>query len=271
MSARPKRTRKSKLWRITATIMLLLSTVTMTSAAWVNYVTEKDRLADIERHIRQSIRSKGATLTQSHAIALKSLVADNAFSDVRRLVSQAVEEDDDVVYGVFVSAENGVWAYASPTYRTSGAEHAPPPSDAWNELGLDVGRLVARDWAERKVELFDKEIQEFAATVFGDDHERLGTIVYGLSNDRTRLAVQDAQARSRQVLVKALATIALLGAAAFALGTLLVSRAAARMTSPIMKLTSAANKIAKGKRGLRVEIESGDEVEILAGAFNQML
>src|SRR5882724_6990326 len=154
MSARPQRSLKSKLLRITATIMLLLSTVTLTSAAWVDYVTEKDRLADIERHIRESIWSKGATLTESHAIALKSLVADNAFSDVRSLVAQAV--DHDVLYGVFVSAESQAWAYASPTYPTAGAERAPPPADAWKELGLDVGRILAQDWTERRVVLFGK-------------------------------------------------------------------------------------------------------------------
>ena len=52
---------------------------------------------------------------------------------------------------------------------------------------------------------------------------------------------------------------------------MLVSRAASRVTAPIVKLTAAANQIAKGERGLRVNIESGDEVEVLAAAFNQML
>ncbi len=131
MPARAQRSLKSKLLRITALIMLFMSVVTLTAVAWMNYVTENDRLADIEHHIRQSISSKGATLTESHALALKGLVADNAFSDVRSLVGRAVEEDDDIVYGAFVSSENKAWAYVSPT--TKGATNAQR-QDAWQEI-----------------------------------------------------------------------------------------------------------------------------------------
>src|SRR6266545_6196814 len=100
MPERTTRTLKSKLFRITASIMLVMSVVTLSAVAWMNYATENDRLADIEQHIRQSIWSKGSTLTESHAMALKLLVADNAFSDVRNLVSRAVEKDSAVVYGL---------------------------------------------------------------------------------------------------------------------------------------------------------------------------
>jgi signal transduction histidine kinase/DNA-binding response OmpR family regulator len=259
---------RSKLLRITATIMLLLSVVMLSSMAWMNYVTETDRLADIERHIRESITSKGATLTDSHALALKSLVADNAFSDVRSLVERAVGGDTDVVYGLFLGAENKPWAYVSPTTRLPGAGASP---DAWKDLELDADDLLSREVGQRKTSLFGKEIEEFSVAVRGDEHERLGTIVYGLSNERMHQAVAAARVRSRQALIKALTTIAALGLFTLALGMILVSRAAALMTAPIVKLTAAANKIASGERGIRVDIESGDEVEVLAAAFNQML
>jgi hypothetical protein len=92
MPARTARTLKSKLFKITASIMLVMTVVTLSAVAWMNYATENDRLAESEQHIRRSIWSKGSTLAESHAMALKPLVTDNAFSDVRSLVSRAVEK-----------------------------------------------------------------------------------------------------------------------------------------------------------------------------------
>src|SRR4051794_40737892 len=119
MPRRANGTLKSKLVRITAAIMLLMSALTVTVATWTNYATENDHVAQIERHIRDSIASKGATLTESYALALRGMVADNAFTDVARLVSRAPEGDSDVVYGLFLRADGKPWAYVSPT--TTGA------------------------------------------------------------------------------------------------------------------------------------------------------
>jgi signal transduction histidine kinase/CheY-like chemotaxis protein len=43
------------------------------------------------------------------------------------------------------------------------------------------------------------------------------------------------------------------------------------LTAPVAALTANANAIASGQRGIRADIQSGDEVEVLAAAFNQML
>src|SRR4051812_23527873 len=112
-------TLKSKLVRITAGIMLLMSVVTVTSVAWMSYASENDRALDVERHIRDSIASKGATLSESYALALRGMVADNAFTDVSRLVGRAPKEDSDVVYGLFLSADAKPWAYVSPTTESA--------------------------------------------------------------------------------------------------------------------------------------------------------
>src|SRR5262245_2557663 len=109
MSAQVKRSLKSKLLLITTGIMLLMSTVTLSAVAWMNYVTESERLADVEQQIRHSILSRGTTLAESNAFALKGLVADNAFSDVQKLVTRAVEQED-VIYGAFVGSDNQAWA-----------------------------------------------------------------------------------------------------------------------------------------------------------------
>ncbi|HKY38586.1 MAG TPA: response regulator [Polyangiaceae bacterium] len=266
MSAQVKRSLKSKLLAITASIMLLMSAVILGAVAWMNYVTENERLADVEQQIRQSIASRGTTLAESHAIALKGLVADNAFSDVRKLVSRAVEQED-MVYGAFIGSENQAWAYVAPTTRN--LEKSPP--GAHLELKIPARDLESKQPLSRSTMLFGKAIQEFSAPVSSEEDERLGRIVYGLSTERLSRAVAAARDRSERALGRALWTIGIFGMFSLGLGILLVRRAAAHITRPIAQLTAAANEIAKGERGIRAQIHSGDEVEVLSGAFNHML
>jgi signal transduction histidine kinase/CheY-like chemotaxis protein len=266
MSAHVKRSLKSKLLAITASIMLLMSAVILGAVAWMNYVTENERLADVELQIRHSISSRGTTLAESHATALKSMVADNAFSDVQKLVARAVEQED-MVYGAFIGSDNQAWAYVAPTTK-----HLEKPTpEAYKELGIPVGDLESKQPLSRGTTLFGKAIQEFSAPVSSEEGERLGRIVYGLSTERLSRAVAAARERSESALGRALWTIGIFGLFSLGIGILLVRRAAAHITEPIAQLTAAANEIAKGERGIRAQIHSGDEVEVLSGAFNHML
>ncbi len=266
MAEPSKRTFKSKLLVITVSILLLMSVATLSAVAWTNSATENERLTDIENQIRQSIHSRGSTLSESHALALKNLVSDNAFSDVMNLVSRATGQSD-VVYGAFVSAEGQSWAYVSPTTQPD----SRPKPDAWKELGLPAKFLTSRKQSRRNVRLFDQDIEEFSAPVVGDEGELLGSVVYGLSTRSMSLAVEAARQKSRAELSEALMTIGLLGLLSFVVAIALISRAASHVTAPVVSLTKVANKIAQGERGIRADIKSGDELEVLAGAFNQML
>lgn len=51
---------------------------------------------------------------------------------------------------------------------------------------------------------------------------------------------------------------------------LVIGVGVSRITNPITELTRAAQEVAKGKFGLTVEAETGDEIEELARQFNQM-
>ena len=93
---------------------------------------------------------------------------------------------------------------------------APASKDSWRELGIDPNALRAAVATQRKTLLFGAENQEFAVPVMSDDHERFGTMVYGLTNQRMQQAVTAARERSRHALMKALGMIALLGVLSFA-------------------------------------------------------
>jgi len=164
MATHSARSLKSKLLRITAAIMLLMSVLTLTSAASLNYISETQRLVEVERHIRDGIAGRGATLTESHALALKSFVSDNAFSKVRALVARAIRQDRDAVYGLFLR-DNRAWAYSSPTTRALGQKSESWSEDAWRETHIALEALRSETLTQRTVQAFGKEILEFAAPV----------------------------------------------------------------------------------------------------------
>jgi signal transduction histidine kinase/DNA-binding response OmpR family regulator len=76
---------------------------------------------------------------------------------------------------------------------------------------------------------------------------------------------------AREELARALMIAGGAGIACLVIGIIWVLSAADRITRPIVQLTAAAQQISAGQRGIRVSISSGDEVETLAAAFNQML
>jgi HAMP domain-containing protein len=73
-----------------------------------------------------------------------------------------------------------------------------------------------------------------------------------------------------QAVGKAWQSTLMAGTAALILASLLASAFAARLTQPIARLTSAARRVADGELGVQAAVESGDEIGLLATAFNQM-
>jgi signal transduction histidine kinase/DNA-binding response OmpR family regulator len=139
------------------------------------------------------------------------------------------------------------------------------------EIKFDADARREQGVMQRNVTAFGEDLQESSATIASDDGEAMGVIVYGFSNKRLLRAVRAAETRSNQALGRAFLGCGLIGLLSLGVGIAWVHRSAARITQPVAELTKAANEIAAGKRGLRVSIESGDEVEQLASAFNQML
>lgn len=54
------------------------------------------------------------------------------------------------------------------------------------------------------------------------------------------------------------------------LGVVLLSRMTSRITRPLERLSLAAREVSGGKAGRQVEVQTGDELEVLADAFNHM-
>jgi signal transduction histidine kinase/CheY-like chemotaxis protein len=269
MTRTPRKKLKSKLLSVIVSAMLVAGLVTLGALAWTTRSIEHERFEATKQQIREAIENNALTLVTSHALALAGLVQDNAFGDVEELVANAVERDPDVVYGAFLGVDGRVWAYVTPERKAG--ESAPELALVQRELHMLEGVPAAERAAQRNYSAFGKDIHECGAPVIDDAGELLGHIVYGLSTARIQAAAEAAFVRSQQTLARVFAVGGVVGLVCLLGGRFWMWLSAARITAPLTELTLAANEIAGGRRGIRVNIQSGDEVESLASAFNHML
>jgi HAMP domain-containing protein/HPt (histidine-containing phosphotransfer) domain-containing protein len=233
----------------------------------MNYRSARATLDTIETQIRQSIARKGQGLATNHALALRGLVADNAFGDVARLVERSVKEDEEMLYALFLGADGRVWTYVPPT--ALGRDPGSRPD--FRELGIDpaaAGRLGAE---ATKRDVAGQEAFEFSASVAADDGTALGRIFYGLSSVPLKRALSSARKEFQRTLLLTLVLLSVLGIAATLLGIAIIRGVAARITRPLAHLTEVTTAIADGRKDQRVSIASDDEIGDLGRAFNQML
>jgi signal transduction histidine kinase/CheY-like chemotaxis protein len=263
-----RRTLRAKLLRVMLSIFVPLVLATMACVAFVQYRVMSQSARDNQRLIQESVAEKGRVLAVGHALALRGMVVDNGFSAVSELVQHAVKTDPDLVYGLFLADDDAAWVYVAPD--GSGQRVLARDPQKWRELGLGPSELGATRARERTTRLFSRDVLEFAAPVYDGD-ELLGTVRYGFSTARTRLELEAADARAERTLLTTLLILGSLAALSLALGAVLVSRASATISKPLGALAEAANTIAQGRRDVRVTVDSDDELELLAQAFNQML
>ncbi|HKQ68088.1 MAG TPA: HAMP domain-containing protein, partial [Polyangiaceae bacterium] len=263
---------KSLLHKFVRTMLLVSAIIGLSSLAivtWTSIQASSEYLSTIRSHIQDGITAKGKVLTQNHAIALRQLVLDNAFNDLRQLVDRAVEGDKDVVYGIYVNSGKTTLAYTSRTAASSLTDL--PARDAFTAIGLSERDVIVNEESVRQVVLNGEELVEVAEPVRGEDHEVLGTVRYGLSTRRMNQALVSAKNDSDARLGRSLVLIGTLVTLATLLGILLSRIQAVRITQPVRELTDAANKLASGDREVRVVVDSGDELERLGAAFNHMV
>ncbi|HEX6273379.1 MAG TPA: HAMP domain-containing protein [Polyangiaceae bacterium] len=226
-------------------------------------------LGSVQRYIEEGISSKGRVLTENHALALRGLTLDNAFLDIRRLVDRAVQEDQDVLYGLYVVSEGETLAFSRHGSPLSSDQS--PAADAWRKLDLPQAELsVPHTNLSHRIR-FGEKVLEVAAPVRDENGELLGTIRYGLSTQRMQQALTQARAESEQRLRRSLLGVCGVIVLTSMVGLLLSRIQAFRITQPVAELTHAAHALAKGDRSVHVAIDSGDELELLGASFNHMV
>jgi HAMP domain-containing protein/signal transduction histidine kinase len=258
---------RAKLLRAMVVTLVGVTGATVLTVGYMNYRSARATLDTIEAQIRQSIARKGQGLATNHALALRSLIVDNAFGDVARLIERSVQEDDEMLYGLFLGADGKVWTYVPPK-GLARDRHAHPD---FSELGIDPA-AAARPAAEQaKRDVAGQEAFEFSDSVAGDDGAVMGRVFYGLSSEPLKRALSRARMEFRHTLLLTLGLLLMLGVAATLLGIAIIRGVAARITRPLAHLTEVTTAIADGRRDQRVSITTDDEIGVLGRAFNQML
>ena len=245
----------------------LIGVTTLAIVLLLSSHSSERRLREVERNIEDAISSKGKVLTENHALALRSMVNDNAFVDMQSLLDSVVREDADLVYGLFTNAEGDAVALA-----VRGAEVGlAKDKDVWKRLGFQKSELSITKESIQRTRRLGQEVVEVAVPLFGEEKEALGTVRYGLSTTRMRQAIAAAKADARAQLLDSIKLIGMTVAVATLMGILLSRLQAVRITRPVQDLTQAATDLAHGDRSVRVKIESGDELEMLGFSFNRMV
>lgn len=252
--------------RTMVAMVVIVASGTFLVVAVMNYLTSRTTLSTIESHLRDNLRRKGRELVAGQSLALRDLVADNAFGDVARLIERTVEGDEDIAYGVFLDVDGKAWGFASRLVTPSG-----PKAKEWSELGVTVDSTREAMEGSSANAVLGQAVFEFQTRVVDDKDTALGTLRYALSHHSLQKALTSARGSSRRALITTIAVLALLGGGATTLGFAFSRRAASRITQPLGDLTTAAKALALGRRDIRVSIESGDELQVLGAAFNDMV
>lgn len=247
----------------------LVGVATLTLVAVLNTQDSERHLATVRVHIEEGIKSKGRVLTENQALAMRSLVLDNAYLDMQRLVERAVKEDADLVYGIYVSSEKQALAYCQRGVPCSADKLVD--KEVWRPLGLTEADLGVKKLDIRQSHRLGEDLLEVVMPVRGEEQDAAGTIRYGLSTKRMRDALNAAKLDADARLKRSLWLIGAIVGCSTLLGLLLSRIQAVRITRPVSELTKAARELASGDRTVRVEIRSEDELEVLGGSFNKMV
>ena len=218
-------------------------------------------VADIEQRTRATLINKGMLLVENNSNALPGLVEDNAFTAVAQIISKTVISDSDIIYGIFSDRDGNDWV---KFFKDDDQKAFQPEVDA-NER-----------WASEQIHAASKSIQfgrvsviEFAAPVLLEG-KSLGVIRYGLSTVVLAEMIADANQKATQSLIQTLIGLILVSVVTLMLAFWRTDKVARKITVPLNLLTEAANVVAGGQYDHDINIQTNDEIGILANNFNLM-
>lgn len=205
------------------------------------------------RFIQEQLERRGLAVAQSLAATSKASLATYNYIALEQTANQTQKDDPDLVYVVIHDKEGRVASYSGrPDLQGTFLE------DAVSQLALAGAQPLTQiaKWGP-----LDLAVMDVAAPVFipGSDH-RWGTCRVGLT-----LEPMYEQIRQIQMIIGGIGAVSLL------LGILLANWVAGRITRPLGRLVNATIEAARGNLLQRIDVATGDEVEILATNFSIMM
>ena len=222
--------------------------------AWLGFSTSR-------RLLNEELTNRGITLVKNLAFSGREAISrENIFKTLNPLMD-AVMQEPDVIYVLILNKEGKVIAQKDPDGIIRQAECTLPsemprtdtPEVEYHQHGSSV------HWHIYKPVYTNPEDE----TVLADAHDSStavnGLVAIGISPDSLHKKLKNLFAAT--LIIAGVFMVAGIGCAA------LLSK---RITDPLKKLDSAAQKIAKGDYSIQTDIHTGDEIESLAMSFGRM-
>ena len=224
----------------------------------INFFNLKTRLIQIENYHKNHLLSKGKILIANNSQALRGMAEDNAFSAINELVSSTVNEDTDIVYGIYMDNTQKAWVVADS-------------SKIQKKIGTVLTDSVS-NWANQVKTASIKEIGniiEFAAPVICNN-EKYGTIRYGLTTSPMQQSIVSAKSDAFRKSLTIPILVLIISLVIFLLGSRIADKKATTIIEPLEKLTNFAETIANGDYSVPINVDTDDEISSLAAALEIM-
>jgi len=244
---------------ISVIFIIVLSSVTV-----INIRSLNQNIFRSERNIRNSLIIKGNTLTNNNGMAMTGMAEDNAVTAVRNLVSSAIKDDPDIIYGIYMDTDHIAWAYSTPENLSGAPKNNAPLEDELSEWAGSLKKPDHRIYIRQ-----GKEVIEFAAPVFFE-REILGFIRYGISTESMQKSVKETLSEGIRTRNYTIAVLLCFGIGSLAVSYFFVRRLSAKITQPIDSLVKSAMTIASGNYDIPVTSESNDELGLLVKDVDKM-
>jgi two-component system sensor histidine kinase AtoS len=202
---------------------------------------------------RKQLEQRGLATAQSLGATSKASLSTYNYIALEQTANQTQKDDPDVVYVIIHDKEGRVSGYSGRA-DLQGTFLEDEVSSA--VLSAEQSITQTTKWGPEGIPVVDIAVPVY---IPGSDH-RWGTIRVGLS-----LAPMYQQIHQTQLIIVAIGCVALI------LGILLSNWAAGRITRPLGRLVNATIEAAQGNLSQNIDVETGDEVEILASNFSTMM
>ncbi|MCA9562769.1 MAG: HAMP domain-containing protein, partial [Myxococcales bacterium] len=246
--------------RLIITSTLLIAFVVVCFALITNTLVEGDLANEQERisdRRLQAMRESGLLLGQLTAQGALPLLAENQIPNLTSLIRRVVNESEES--GVEVLAATILDERGRPL--TSAPEDASPPSIGREELDAIEAPMLRTEASE----------QGFVVIAPAQSGQlRLGYVVLSFGDGPLREELAELERNTAQRIATVQRNNLILGGLALLLGMLIAVWQSLRITNPIQRLASSAEKIASGELDTRAEVRSQDEIGQLSKSFNNM-
>jgi signal transduction histidine kinase/ActR/RegA family two-component response regulator len=244
-------------------VVLMVACAALGAVSISSLVTARRTLTAIEARQTGALSERGRLLAETTAQALSSLAADNAFSDIDRLLIRVVQGGDEAVFAAYLAPTGAALSYVGPGSPDAGKQ------ERWRALALPVGR-DAEGETRATIDGRSALVRKVPVRI---DGEVAGSLVLGLSTRGVESAIAETR---RAEIISASTSLALMVVFILLSATAVLgfSRRLARdLSRPLSDLTQAASRVAHpcGDSLVRVNPTADGEVGELAVAFNTMV